>query len=96
MQQRVADNRRVKQSVVDQSFVESSFQADNIALRNRIDELLSIQREERMRFECAEETIEELKNRCDEFDIYTRVRDKSSIYLNLKIEIFEPIFHLME
>ncbi|XP_071872740.1 spindle apparatus coiled-coil protein 1 spindly isoform X2 [Bombus fervidus] len=57
--------------IVDQ-FANLSFETDNISLKKRIDELLSILQEERKKYEYAEESIAELKSRCDHYEHYTR------------------------
>ncbi|XP_033315644.1 spindle apparatus coiled-coil protein 1 spindly isoform X2 [Bombus vancouverensis nearcticus] len=57
--------------IVDQ-FANLSFETDNISLKKRVDELLSILQEERKKYEYAEESIAELKSRCDHYEHYTR------------------------
>ncbi|KOX79244.1 hypothetical protein WN51_09045 [Melipona quadrifasciata] len=47
-----------------------SFDTDDISLKNRIDELLSIQQEERKKYEHAEQSITELKSRCEHYERY--------------------------
>lgn len=47
-----------------------SFDTDDISLKNRIDELLSIQQEERKKYERAEQSITELKSRCEHYECY--------------------------
>ncbi|XP_006570533.1 protein Spindly [Apis mellifera] len=49
-----------------------SLETDNISLRNHVDELLSILREEKGKNEHAEKMIEELKTRCDNYEYYTQ------------------------
>ncbi|OAD55098.1 hypothetical protein WN48_05572 [Eufriesea mexicana] len=58
-------------STIDQS-VNLSFEMDNISLRSRIDELLSVLREEREKHERAEELIKKLKTRCNDYEYYIR------------------------
>lgn len=53
-----------------------SLETDNISLRNHIDELLSMLREEKGKNEHAEKMIEELKARCDNYEYYTQVSIK--------------------
>lgn len=76
--------------IVDQ-FANLSFETDNISLKKRVDELLSILQEERKKYEYAEESIAELKSRCDHYEHYTRVRSELFMYLILKIKLFIPV-----
>lgn len=76
--------------IVDQ-FANLSFETDNISLKKRVDELLSILQEERKKYEYAEELITELKSRCDHYEHYTRVRSELFMYLILKIKLFIPV-----
>ncbi|XP_060816799.1 protein Spindly [Bombus pascuorum] len=68
-------DQRIKtecEAVIVDQFENLSFETDNIALKKRIDELLSILQEERKKYEYAEESIAELKSRCDHYEHYTR------------------------
>ena len=50
-----------------------SSDTDNISLKNRIDELLSIQRDKRKKYELAEQSIAELESRCEHYECYIQV-----------------------
>ena len=64
-----------------------SLDTDDISLKNRIDELLSIQQEERKKYEQAEQSITELKSRCEHYECYVQVRSESlTTFLSAKIK----------
>ncbi|KAK1124573.1 hypothetical protein K0M31_020475 [Melipona bicolor] len=71
LRQRATDQCATDQCVtVNRQSGNISFDTDDISLKNRIDELLSIQQEERKKYERAEQSIAELKSRCEHYERY--------------------------
>ncbi|KAF3421560.1 hypothetical protein E2986_02243 [Frieseomelitta varia] len=58
--------------IVNHQSADISLNTDDISLKNRIDELLSIQQEERKKYEHAEQSIAELKSRCEHYECYVQ------------------------
>lgn len=59
-----------------------SLEADNIAFKQRIDQLMMLLHKEKQRSDCAERTIHELNTQCNEFEHIVQVRRDSFAYFS--------------
>lgn len=64
----------------------ASFETANTSLNNQIEGLLLMLQEEKERYKHAEDTIEELKSRCNELEHYTKVKEYiANVFVESKI-----------